>query len=34
MGHYLLGLADLHTLAADTLRKFGAFLIAESQRDE
>jgi hypothetical protein len=34
IGHYLLGLADIHALTADTLRKFGAVLIAESRQDD
>jgi hypothetical protein len=34
MGHYLLGLADLFAMTADTLREFGESLIADSkQRD-
>jgi hypothetical protein len=32
IGHYLLGLADLFAMIVETLRKFGAWLIAESQR--
>jgi hypothetical protein len=34
VGHYLLGLADLLALIVDTLRKFGARLIAESRRGD
>jgi hypothetical protein len=33
IGHYLLGLADLLAMIVNTLRKFGAQLIAESTRD-
>jgi hypothetical protein len=34
MGHYLLGLADLLAMVVETLRKFGAQLIARSKRGE
>lgn len=32
LGHYLLGLADLFAMIAEAFRKFGAWLIGESQR--
>lgn len=34
MGYYLLGLADLLAMIVDTLRKYGARLIAESRQGD